>query len=143
MLLETDPSGRFSHLELTTPTFLLTLHPEADGTLHGNRVSADGVEHVVGWPWAPDGVIDLAGSAITGAAAVSLLGRSLDPAGSVACRRLHIDPETGPALADAVLELARDGTWRFSDGSPFRVDDDGLPLLESSGEWPLDAGPAG
>ena len=51
LLLETDPDGRFAHLELSTAAGLLTLHPEGDGTLHGNAVTADGVEHVVGVPW--------------------------------------------------------------------------------------------
>ena len=36
LLLETAPDGSFSHLELATPAGLLTLHPEGDGTLHGN-----------------------------------------------------------------------------------------------------------
>src|SRR5689334_12470317 len=38
LLLETDPDGRFNHLELSTEGGLLTLHPEGDGTLHGNAV---------------------------------------------------------------------------------------------------------
>src|SRR5436189_2001251 len=52
LLLELDPDGRFSHLELATTAGLLTLHPEGDGTLHGNAVTADGVHHVVAVPWA-------------------------------------------------------------------------------------------
>ena len=38
LLLETDPTGRFSHLELASAAGLWTFHPEADGTLHGNHV---------------------------------------------------------------------------------------------------------
>ncbi len=48
LLLETDAAGRFSHLELSTPSGLLTLHPEPDGTLHGHAIVSDGVEHVEG-----------------------------------------------------------------------------------------------
>ena len=40
LLLETDPDGRFSHLELARADGLWTFHPEADGTLHGNHVAA-------------------------------------------------------------------------------------------------------
>ena len=59
LLLETDPSGLFAHLELSTPTGLLTLHPETDGSLHGHAVVGErgeelGVEHVVGLAWTPD-----------------------------------------------------------------------------------------
>ena len=43
LLLELDPDGRFSHLELSTAAGLLTLHPEPDGTLHGNAVTAEGI----------------------------------------------------------------------------------------------------
>ena len=38
LLLETDPDGRFSHLELARADGLWTFHPEGDGTLHGNHV---------------------------------------------------------------------------------------------------------
>ena len=38
LLLETDPNGRFSHLELARADGLWTFHPEVDGTLHGNHV---------------------------------------------------------------------------------------------------------
>src|SRR5262249_7602181 len=53
LLLELDPEGRFSHLELSTGAGLLTLHPEGDGTLHGNSVTSAGVGHVVALPWDP------------------------------------------------------------------------------------------
>ena len=41
-------TGSFSHLELATPAGLLTLHPEGDGTLHGNAIEAGGIRHVAG-----------------------------------------------------------------------------------------------
>ena len=51
LLLELDPDGRFSHLELSTAAGLLTLHPEGDGTIHGNAVTTAGLTHVIGLPW--------------------------------------------------------------------------------------------
>ena len=39
LLLETDPNGRFSHLELARADGLWTFHPEPDGTIHGNHVA--------------------------------------------------------------------------------------------------------
>jgi len=57
LLLETTPDGRFSHLELSTPAGLLTLHPEGDGTLHGNAVLAGGLRHVAGLAWDRDELV--------------------------------------------------------------------------------------
>ena len=81
LLLETDPGGRFLHTELSTAAGLLTLHPEGDGTLHGNAVvSAESVvEHVRGLPWDTDAVPLLHGSVVCLAAAIDLIGRSQGP----------------------------------------------------------------
>jgi len=69
LLLELDPMRRFSHLELATAAGLLTLHPEGDGSLHGNAVEATGVRHVVAVPWQPDDLLVVAGSPISRGAA--------------------------------------------------------------------------
>lgn len=45
-VLETDPGGAFVRLESAAAPGLLTLHREADESLHGNRVSERGVEHL-------------------------------------------------------------------------------------------------
>jgi hypothetical protein len=82
LLLETAPGGRFSHLELAAPAGLLTLHPEPDGTLHGNVVEAGGIRHVTGLPWDADGVVDVEGSTIAGAACAGLLGATVAAGGS-------------------------------------------------------------
>ena len=42
LLLELDPVGRWTRLELATTAGILTLHPEPDDTaVHGNVVTAD------------------------------------------------------------------------------------------------------
>ena len=69
LLLELDTDGRFAHLELTTAAGLLTLHPEGDGTLHGNAIRAAGITHVRGLPWQADDVIDIERSVICAAIA--------------------------------------------------------------------------
>lgn len=52
-LLETDPDGRPTRLELAGAAGLLTLHPEPDErSAHGNVVSAAGVRPLVA-PWGP------------------------------------------------------------------------------------------
>jgi hypothetical protein len=45
LLIEVDPDGRWTRLELATARGVLTLHPEPGGAVaHGNVVTSDGVE---------------------------------------------------------------------------------------------------
>jgi hypothetical protein len=47
LLLEVDPAGRWTRLELATAAGLLTLHPEPDGgSVHGNLVAPAGMRHL-------------------------------------------------------------------------------------------------
>jgi len=117
LLLELDPAGRFSHLELATAGGLLTLHPEPDGTLHGNAVTAAGIRHIRGMPWAADGVIVVAGSAVCQAVAGS--GRRIGD--RVPMLRIGTDL----ALARDTLEVTAE-------------DGDGLPVLVDAMSWPLE-----
>jgi hypothetical protein len=117
LLLELDPDGRFSHLELSTAAGLLTLHPEPDGTLHGNVVTAEGMRHVAGLAWDPDGVVLLDGSAVCLAAAVRA-GRA-----SASCLRIRLD------LALEIGATSVDGLAATSDG---------LPILVHGASWPLE-----
>jgi hypothetical protein len=118
LLLELDPDGRFSHLELSTAAGLLTLHPEPDGTLHGNAVSATGMRHVVGLEWSRETAIDLAGSSVCVAA-----GRR--PDGWRAGTWLHVGLDL--ELETRILQV----DWTL-------VDDAGLPVLDEGVSWPLD-----
>ena len=115
LLLELDPEGRFSHLELSTAAGLLTLHPEGDGTLHGNVVTADGVAHVVGLPWDADTSVLLDGSTVCRAAAAHDAGH-----GSL---RIGLDLGLRPT-SDPLDAIA--------------LDADGLPVLEAGATWPLE-----
>ena len=120
LLLELAPDGRFAHLELSTRAGLLTLHPEGDGTLHGNVVTEEGIDHVAGLPWDKDGVVLLDGSVVCAAAAVG--GRGLD-GGAVPCLQIRLD-----------LELEA-GSATIDVGA---VDERGLPVLLDGRSWPLD-----
>jgi hypothetical protein len=117
LLLELDPDGRFSHLELSTAAGLLTLHPEPDGTLHGNAVTSAGMRHVVGLAWDPDGIVLLDGSAVCLAAAVSARRASS------ACLRVGLD------LALEVGSTSVD---------PSAATSNGLPNLVDGASWPLE-----
>ena len=117
LLLELDPDGRFSHLELATAAGLLTLHPEGDGTLHGNRVSGEGVDHLRS-PWDPATVVRVEGSTICLAAM---------PAREQVRNWLRIGLDLGlQPTSDAI-----DGTGAGGDG---------LPALDGGADWPLEEG---
>lgn len=120
LLLELDPGGRFSHLELSTAAGLLTLHPEGDATLHGNAITSDGVRHVMGWPWERRRAIWVHGSSICLAA-----GRR--PDGTRAVEWLVIDRDLH---LETVVRVMRPN-WRL-------VDAESLPVLEDGTSWSLE-----
>jgi hypothetical protein len=118
LLLETHPDDRFAHIELSTAAGLLTLHPEADGTLHGNVVTTLGIRHVIGLPWTPRSVVLVQGSVLASAAARrTLAGSSADGV------RITLQLDLVPTRETISLE----------------VDDDGLPVLDEAATWPLEA----
>ena len=124
LLLELDPGRRFSHLELATAAGLLTLHPEGDGSLHGNAVEATGVRHVVAVPWQPDDLLLVAGSPISRAAA---------------SRRADVPRHSGVAMGVVValdLTLVRRAIGRSE--RAVDVDPDGLPAFAGGETWPLE-----
>jgi hypothetical protein len=118
LLLETNPDGGFAHIELSTAAGLLTLHPEADRTLHGNAITVHGIRHVRGLAWTARSVVLVEGSVLASAAAAGALAGD-DAAGVRITLELDVQP-----LHEAV--------------SP-HVDDDGLPILEDAATWPLEA----
>ena len=144
LLLETFVDGRFAHLEFSTPSGLLTLHPEGDGTLHGNAVVSDGVEHVTGLRWEPDALALLDGSTVCRLAAVDLLARSADAIDSHAHLAVVIPPTLWLEVKPVRVERIDTTTWRFGSEEPFAVDERGLPVLRGGEIWPLeqDAEPA-
>ena len=112
LLLELDPSRRFAHLELATAAGLLTLHPEGDGTLHGNAIGSGGVRHVAALPWQPTDVLLVEGSAISRAAAAR------GPAamsGVVVGLDLTLERRS-LRIGERVVELDADGLPAFGDG---------------------------
>jgi hypothetical protein len=133
LLLELDPDGRFSHLELSTAAGLLTLHPEGDGTLHGNTVTAAGVHHVVGLAWDADGIVSVDGSSVAPVAALQRgFGDADGPDGRPGVHiglDLALTPASWPRSARAGVVSTRTGT-------PFM--EAGLPDLADGESWPLE-----
>ncbi len=138
LLLEADPAGRFAHLELSTPSGLLTLHPEADGTLHGHAIVSDGVEHVAGLAWDLDAVALVEGSTVCRLAAVAGLAGTM----AIGVSKGHLAAVIPPTLWLEVkpmrIERIDATVWRFGAEEPFTVDGRGLPLLRGGEIWPLE-----
>jgi len=118
LLLELGPGGRFAHLELSAPAGLLTLHPEGDGTLHGNTVTGEGVAHVEGLPWDAEGVVLVEESSVCAAVAAAAVS-------TVAREALRIGAD---------LSLMR-STVTAGD---LAADERGLPRLADARTWPLE-----
>ncbi len=113
--------GHFTHLELSTPAGLVTLHPEGDGTIHGNTIGADGVTHVVGLPWDPDGIVLVEGSSVALAAAAA------PPRASAARTVVRVGLDL--AVSSSPKAVAEPGVHRTPDG---------LPVLADALTWPLE-----
>ena len=140
LLLETDPDGRFSHLELARADGLWTFHPEADGTLHGNHVARGeaGVRHVAGWPFGRDDALLIEGSPLAAAAlAWRWRAATAGSAWGVAAVEIRAD---GGLVRHPEIRVGRldDRRWRVGEGNPFLVDDAGLPVLGDGEQRPLE-----
>jgi hypothetical protein len=123
LLLETFPDGRFAHTELSTAAGLLTLHPEADTTLHGNAITGTGIRHVRGIAWPDGSVLLVEGSPIAAAAAARFRATRAPDAG----RLLEVTLDLELRAIDAPLR-----------GPAAGIDGDGLPMLDDSESWPLE-----
>ena len=139
LLLETDPGGLFAHLELSTAAGLLTLHPEGDGTLHGNVVAERSLRHVAGLPWTPRSVVLVEGSPLATSAATRSLANDVGPGSSadVAVVRIGADLEVRPGRAAVRRVTAHE--WQIGSGGSIEIDPDGLPVLADAETWPLEA----
>jgi hypothetical protein len=114
-LVEIDPAGAFTRLELATALGLLTLHPEPDRrSIHGNVVTADGVRPLA-LDWSASAALAIAGDSFGSAV---LLGGAAAPT-------LVIRPRLGVVAGDSSPALERDGR--------------GIPILADAREWALDA----
>ena len=139
LLLETDPEHRFRHLELSTPSGVLTLHPEPDRTLHGHAVVRDGVQPVAGLGWDEGGIVVLDGSVVCALAAAALLRSGLGPGWSGARHAVRIASSLLVEVGPVDVELDSDGRWRIGVGPALTIDDDGLPELADGESWELES----
>lgn len=147
LALETDPAGRPTRLEMTTFVGLLTLHPEPDeSALHGNVVTPAGIVHLA-LGWSPRHLLLVDRSTI-GAAALAWGLRSRLRAGddAVALPGIVVDDRLEPRAVTLWVARSDATAWSIQTGDPgrqiaFRIDRDGLPVLEDGQIWPLEVEP--
>lgn len=124
LLLETDPERRFSHMELSTSAGLLTLHPEDDGTLHGNAIRAGGIEHIAGLPWTTSGLLLVDGSPVASATAA-----------------WFVQDQPVPLRSDwHAVTIDVELRWRVERRLPAEIaaNHDALERLDDAADWPLE-----
>jgi len=141
LLLETDPSGRFSHLELARANGLWTFHPEGDGTLHGNHIdrSEAGIRHIEGWAFGQGDVLVVEGSPINLTAVAHRLAGSVAIGGSVVVGVVVIEPGGALRRDDALaIERLSATHWQIGGWPPIEVDETGLPVLDGGERRPLE-----
>jgi hypothetical protein len=136
--VELDPDGRFVRLESMAASGLLSLHREADGSIHGNRVTAGGIDHLR-FLSAPELVI-VGGDPVGLAAAVGALV-STNPLGT--SQVLEVGDDLGVRVVEGSIRRLRQGAWELRLGQAMRnvrLDALGLPLEDGSNttSWPLE-----
>jgi len=142
VLLEVDPAGRFTRLELTTPAGMLTLHPEPDQReIHGNVVAADGSVRPLAFAWSADHEIDIVGRPIAMAVALHRRRAVVAVGTQAAIPILAVDASLRVQMGVRLVARLAADRWSVDDtsGAPageLVVDARGLPAAEVT--WPLE-----
>ena len=161
VLLETDPAGLVTRLEIATAAGLLTLHPDSGETvLHGNVVTPAGIRHLAFDRTAV--LVD--GSPAAAAVLVGGLAGVVRVGATAAVELVFVDDRLEPRAASWTVSRVEPGTWRLieqpragggggvdpvdddlrgaeasasGEERIVRLDADGLPIL-SGDAWPLE-----
>jgi hypothetical protein len=142
ILLETDSQGTWLRLEMSGPDGLLTLHPESDGSIHGNIASRTGVRHVSLGKVKPPR-LDVPGSLVAEAALCWALTRQVKVGERRTITVASVAEPVNVALGELTVERRTTATWELRDGDRRRLvelDEVGLPVAHVGAEhWPLEA----
>lgn len=140
--LETDTAGGFLKIEAATADALLTLHREADGSLHGHVVRPAQVDHLA-LGAIPSALLLVEGEILTAAALVVGAGRRKErvaDGGRIAL--VHVTRSLDVATTAGRIEGGEAGHWRISAADrrivELVVDDRGLPIVTGALRWPLE-----
>jgi hypothetical protein len=137
LLLELDGDGHPVKLELATAAGLLTVHPEPDGVLHGNVVTAAGIGPIT-VPFGAVLTLDIEGLPISVAAACHRLARSVGVGEGIERPLVRIGLDLSVRTTVARLRRRTADAWTI-DGRPLAVDARGVVVLDEAHEWPLEA----
>jgi hypothetical protein len=97
------------------------------------------VRHVVGWPFAVDDVVIVEGSPVSLAAIAWSRGTAMPDGAVDDAAGVVIGPSGVLERAAAIrIERLSRTRWRVGGGSPFEVDEAGLPVLEGGATHPLE-----
>lgn len=134
--VELEPAGRVARLESVAAGGLLTLHREANGSLHGNRVAERGIDHLTVPAPAPDVIV--VGSGTIGLAIAS----AALPGEAVTLDVLEVRDDLGIGIIEATVRRGA-GRVELRTGLGLRrvrLGDDGLPADEAGGStsWELE-----
>lgn len=146
VLLELDPAGRPSRLEVASAGGLLTLHPEPEtGAVHGNLVTANGVEHL-SLPWAAEAVFDLV-DRFGPFVLATTVGERLPDGGGIEVPTIGVDRFLRPIAGRARFARLEATTFALEPSTPpglrraawaGSLGGDGLPNLPGGRTWPLE-----
>jgi hypothetical protein len=139
VLLETNPAGRLTRLEIATAAGLLTLHPGSGDThLQGNVVTPTGIRHLT-----VDGrTVMVDGSPAAAAIAVARLADGVEVGATTRVDIVGLDDRLEPCVGSWAVDRIEPRTWRLvelpaAEEHVVQLDEDGLPILAGEA-WPLE-----
>jgi len=144
LLLEVGVDGRMVRLELATAAGLLTLHPEATASLHGNAVTANGIAHIT-MAWSDDHGLEIDGLPIPAAVTAGRLAASTPVGEGRTVPVVVVGQDLSVRAAERRYTRVDDATWRIEGEGreeTLAVDKRGVPVWpKAGGEWPLELDP--
>lgn len=137
ILLEVNPAGRPSRIELTTPAGLLVLHPSPDQLeIHGNVVGTTGAGvRPLAFAWGPEHELEVLGRPLATAVALHRRRDRTAVGGRGAMDVLSIGSDLEAVAHRRSFERLTETAWRVA-GVEVEIDADGLPL--GGVRWPLE-----
>lgn len=143
LLFEATSGGRPTRLELTTPSGMLTLHPDADEhSVHGNVVHIGGVRPIA-LPWSPDHAFEVADRPIATAVMLARMARSVAVGEGETVAVISVDGGLVARPGTRLVRRIADLRWEVADlgaGRAFEMelDPDDVPRFGSGDDWPLE-----
>lgn len=141
--IETGHAGQWLRLEVATPAGLLSLHPERDGSIHGNVVSASGVRHIDLGVVEP-ALVDVRDSLVGETALCRALERLVAAGEGSTVSVVRVATTLDVTLGQLQVFRRDARSWELTDADGIRslsMGDRGTPVTSDAGaKWPLETG---